>query len=122
MADGGRARVAVTDVALTAVLVLIGFLGTGQASINQHLTAPPLAYLLTTAACLSVLLWRVQPLWTFMATNTATLLYLGLGYAYGPILFATAVAVFGVASRMESGVGPRRRPYDSRGIAAFQRR
>ena len=34
-----------------------------------------------------------------MATGAATLVYLGLGYPYGPILLALAVAVFGVALR-----------------------
>jgi signal transduction histidine kinase len=52
------------------------------------------------AACLPVLVWRRWPLWTLAASGAATLVYLLLGYAYGPIQFAIVVAVFGVAWRL----------------------
>ncbi len=101
MVEERRRRVTGTDVLLTAVLLLAGFFGTGPAAANQNLTAPPLAYVLMVAACLPVVLWRVRPLWTLVSTGTVTLVYLGLGYAYGPILFAVALAVFGAALRTE---------------------
>ena len=99
MVEERRRRVTWIDTALTAVLLFFGFFGTGPAAATQHRTAMPLAYVLMVAACLPVVVWRVRPLWTLVATGAATLLYLGLGYPYGPILFALAVAVFGVALR-----------------------
>ena len=99
MAEERRRRVMWIDIALTIALVFVGFFGTGPAAATQHGTAPPSAYVLMVAACLPVVLWRVRPLWTLVATGAATLLYLGLGYPYGPILFALAVAVFGVGLR-----------------------
>jgi signal transduction histidine kinase len=97
MVEERRRRLAWIDVAVTVALLFVGFFGTGPAAATQHSTAPPLAYVLMVAACLPVVVWRVRPLWTLLATGAATLLYLGLGYPYGPILFALAVAVFGVA-------------------------
>ncbi len=99
MAEERRRRVTWIDIALTVALVFVGSFGTGPAAATQHGTAPPLAYGLMVAACLPVVVWRVRPLWTLVATGAATLLYLGLGYPYGPILIALAVAIFGVALR-----------------------
>jgi signal transduction histidine kinase len=99
MAEEQRRRVTWLDIALTVVLLLFGFFGTGPAAATQHSTAPPLAYVLVAAACLPVVVWRFRPLWTIAATGSATLLYLGLGYPYGPIMLALAVAVFGLALR-----------------------
>ena len=96
MAEGGR-RVTPFDVLLTGVLLFTGLFGTGPAAANQGMTAPPAAYLLVVLAALPMLVWRVWPLWTFIATTGLTLLYLALGYAYGPILFSAATAVFGMA-------------------------
>jgi signal transduction histidine kinase len=88
-------------VLITGFLLLFGFFGTAPAAANQHVaTPPPLAYVLIVAACLPLLLWRIRPLWTLAATSLATLIYLGLGYPYGPIMFTIALAVFGVAWRL----------------------
>jgi signal transduction histidine kinase len=92
-------RVPWGDLVLATVLLVAGAFGTGPASAKQHTAAGPLAYALIGVACLAIAVWRVRPLWTFVITGGATLLYLLLGYAYGPILFATAVAVFGFTSR-----------------------
>jgi len=85
------------DVLLAGVLVLTGVFGTGPAAANQGMTASPPAYLLVVLAALPVLVWRIWPLWTFIASTGLTLLYLTLGYAYGPILLSAAAAVFAVA-------------------------
>jgi signal transduction histidine kinase len=100
MAGGTRPRAAPFDVLLTALLLLAGLFGTGPASAKQGVTAPLAAYILVILAALPVLAWRVWPLWTFIASNAMTLLYLALGYAYGPILFSAAATVFGMAWRL----------------------
>jgi signal transduction histidine kinase len=100
MAGGARLRFAPFDGLLTGLLLLTGIFGTGPASANQGLTTTPAAYVLVVLAALPVLVWRNWPLWTFVASNAMTLLYLTLGYAYGPILFSTAVTVFGMAWRL----------------------
>src|SRR4051812_47736731 len=82
------------SVAPTLALLFISLFGTGQAALNQGTTAPPAAYALAVLACLPVLLWRRRPLWTLAATGTVTLLYLALGYAYGPILLSLGFAIF----------------------------
>ncbi|HEU4423713.1 MAG TPA: sensor histidine kinase, partial [Pilimelia sp.] len=76
-----------------------GLLGTGPASANQGQSAPALAYVLVVAACLPVAVRRWRPLWTFVLTGAATMTYLALGYAYGPILFPLVVACYGLAVR-----------------------
>ncbi len=100
MAEVHRRRVSGFDIALTLVLLLAGFFGTGRAAATQHATAPPLAYVLVVAACLPVVVWRIRPLWTLVATGAVTLVYLGLEYPYGPIMFALAAAILGVALRI----------------------
>src|SRR5262245_36468191 len=86
-----------SDLVLTAVLVAVGLAGTGPAAANQGQVAPLLSYVLVAAACLPIAVRRRRPQWTFVLTGAATMVYLGLGYAYGPILFALAVAVYGLA-------------------------
>jgi signal transduction histidine kinase len=93
------AQVGWLDIALTVGLLFFGFGGTGPASHQQHTAAPPPAYLLVALACLPILIGRVRPLWAFVLSGAATMLYIGLGYAYGPILFATGLASFGLALR-----------------------
>lgn len=85
------------SVAPTVALLLISLFGTGAAAANQGMTASPGAYVLAVLACLPVLLWRWRPLWTLAGTSTVTLLYLILGYPYGPILVALAVAILAYA-------------------------
>lgn len=74
--------------------------GTGPASSRQHTTAPPPAYVLVVIAALAILFWRDHPLWTFVISGGATMLYIGLGYAYGPNLFAAATANLTLALRI----------------------
>ena len=82
MVEQRRRRVNGTDVLLTAgAAASPGSSAPGRRPANQNLTAPPLAYALMVAACLPVAVWRIRPLWTLAATGTATLIYLGLGYA-----------------------------------------
>jgi signal transduction histidine kinase len=93
----GRVRLSWVEVTLTAVLLAIGLVGTGPAARNNQMPAPPFAYVLVVIAALGILLWRVRPLWNLAITGSATMLYLALGYAYGPILFTQAIAAFGAA-------------------------
>jgi signal transduction histidine kinase len=90
-------RVAWPDVALAAVLLVFCLLGTGPAALNQGRSAPPASYALVVIACLSVAIWRWRPMWTFAVVGSATMVYIGLGYAYGPIMITLAVAVYGLA-------------------------
>jgi signal transduction histidine kinase len=89
-----------TDLLLTAFLLFLGLGGTAPASSHQHTTAPPGAYVLVVIAALAVVVWRHHPLWTFVISGGATMLYIGLGYAYGPILFAAATADLTLALRI----------------------
>jgi signal transduction histidine kinase len=95
MAD--RRAVTWPDLALTAALLLVGLKGTGPAAANQGVTVPVAGYVLVAAACLPIVLWRWRPLWALVGSGAATALYLGLGYAYGPIMFPLVVAVYGYA-------------------------
>jgi signal transduction histidine kinase len=104
-------RIRWTDALLAVFLLFLGVGGTGPASANQHTTAPPFAYALVVIACASVVFWRVRPVWTFAVTGGATMLYIGLGYAYGPILFAAATVDLGLALRV-----PYRRALLSMGV------
>lgn len=97
MAD--RWRVTLADLGLAAVLLLVGLMGSGPAAEYQGQSAPWLAYALVVAACLPIAFWRWRPMWTFMLVGAVTMGYVGLGYAYGPILITLAVAIFGLAVR-----------------------
>jgi signal transduction histidine kinase len=90
--DPGRIRS--SDLGLTALLVSAGLVGTGEAAANQGLTAPTIAYVLMLAACLPVAVSRRWPAWTAALTGVATVAYVGLGHAYGPIIFALIVAAY----------------------------
>lgn len=92
-------RITWADIGLTVILVIVGLYGTGPAALNQGQTAPPGAYALAVAASLPIVLWRWRPLWTFALTGAAATLYIGLGYAYGPIMVTLALAVYGMAAR-----------------------
>lgn len=95
-----RASVSWTDVALAALLLLFGLVGTGPASVNQGVPEPDvLGYLLVAAACAPIVVWRRYPIETFIASSVATTAYLALGYAYGPIFLADLVTVYGLATR-----------------------
>lgn len=111
MAD--RQAVTWPDIALAAVLLLVGLNGTGPAAANQGATVPVAGYVLVVAACLPIAIWRWRPLWALVGSGTATALYLGLGYAYGPIMFPLVVATYGYAVR-----APLRRTVIATGLLA----
>jgi signal transduction histidine kinase len=90
-------RLSWVDVPLPLVLLIFGLVGTGPASRNNEMPAPPLAYVLASISALGLVLWRVRPLWNLAVSGSATLMYLALGYAYGPIMFTLAIAAFGTA-------------------------
>jgi signal transduction histidine kinase len=91
-------RIGWSDLGLTALLVSGGLLGTGGAAANQGQTAPAASYFFMLAACLPIALSRWRPGWTAALTGAATVAYVGLGYAYGPIVFALIVAVYRLAA------------------------
>jgi signal transduction histidine kinase len=100
----GTGRITSSDLGLTALLVSVGLVGTGGAAANHAQTAPTAAYVLTLAACLPVAFSRWLPAWTAALTGAATVAYVGLGYAYGPIILALVVAVY----RLTAGTPIRR--------------
>jgi Signal transduction histidine kinase len=97
MASAPAGRLSWVDLPLPLALLAVGLVGTGPAAQNTGMPAPPLAYGLVAVAASGLLLWRVRPLWNLMVTVSATLLYLLLGYTYGPIMLTLAVAAFGAA-------------------------
>jgi signal transduction histidine kinase len=100
MAGEQRAqRVTWIDLIPAALLLALGLGGTGPAAAHQHQTAPRLAYVLVVIASLALVVWRYRPLWSFILAGTASMLYVGLGYAYGPMLFTVVLADFGLALR-----------------------
>ena len=90
MADGRQ--LSWGDVLPALALLAFGMAGTGAAAHNEGLTVPPLGYVLVAVAALGLVTWRIRPLWTLAVTASATLLFLLLSYAYGPILFSFAAA------------------------------
>jgi signal transduction histidine kinase len=84
-------------VALSLGMLIVSLVGTAGAAHNNGMPAPPLAYVLAAIAALGLLLWRVRPLWNISISGSATMLYLLLGYTYGPILFALAISALGAA-------------------------
>lgn len=86
---------------LAAALVFFSLGGTDPASQNQGIDEPDAAaYFLAVIAAAAVVLWRWRPWWTFLVTGAATVTYMALGYAFGPILFSTVFAIYGLASRV----------------------
>jgi signal transduction histidine kinase len=91
-------RITSSDLALTALLVSGGLIGTAGVAANHGQAAPITAYVLVLAACLPIAAASWRPGWAVALTGAATLAYVALGYAYGPILFALAVAVYRFAA------------------------
>jgi len=91
-------RIGWSDLKLTALLVFAGLVGTGAAAANHGQTAPTTSYVLMLAASLPIAVSRWRPAWAAALTGAATVAYLGLGYAPGPILFALVVAVYRLAA------------------------
>jgi signal transduction histidine kinase len=87
-----------SDALLAVALVAIVVFGTGPAAENQHQEASALAYALAVAACLPVAFWRWRPAAAGIAISAATLAYLALGYAYGPVFVPFALGLFGLAA------------------------
>jgi signal transduction histidine kinase len=90
------------DVALTAIVLAVGAVGTYPAGFNQPGTraVDATAYVLVAVAGLSLLVRRVWPLLTLGVVGVALSTYLIMEYPYGPILFSLVVAVYTVASRL----------------------
>ena len=97
MASTRTGRLSWADGALSLGLLIVSLVGTAGAAHNNGMPAPPLAYALAAIAALGLLLWRVRPLWNLAISGSATMLYLLLGYTYGPILFTLAISALGAA-------------------------
>lgn len=93
--------VRLADLLLAGGLLALGFVGTGEAGADQPGSVAPdaLAYVLVTAAFVPLVWWRRLPVLVLGVTAAATAAYLALGYPFGPILFAIAVAAGGVGAR-----------------------
>ncbi|MQY11712.1 Sensor histidine kinase LiaS [Streptomyces sp. RB5] len=90
----------------TLLLAVITAVGTWGASANQHGIREPagwLTYVLALGAVALLLLRYRRPRLVVAGTSAAMLLYLALGYAYGPVFASVAVAAFAAVS-----VGERR--------------
>jgi signal transduction histidine kinase len=89
----------VGDAVLASAILFVGLHATRNATNLQAGSTPvdALAYTLVIVAAASLLVRRQWPLVTLAITTLATSAYLYLGYAYGPILLSTLVAVFTVA-------------------------
>jgi signal transduction histidine kinase len=89
------------DVGPTALLLLLCWVGTGEAARNQGLPQPGLpAYALATFAALALLLRRRTPLVALAGCAAAIGGYLLLGYPFGPVLLTGPVAAYAVATRV----------------------
>ncbi|MBD0743806.1 two-component sensor histidine kinase [Streptomyces sp. CBMA152] len=89
----GRSRLPWVSTILLTVFVMAG---SGFAAHGQPDRAPldVFARLLIVAACAVLLLRRRHPVLAVFGTAGATMVYLGAGYPYGPILIAVAVGCF----------------------------
>jgi signal transduction histidine kinase len=83
------------------VLALIVAGGTIGASHAQPEARPvdAVAIGLGVAAALSLLLARRWPVWVAAVTSAATVVYLALGYPYGPVFAPAAIAIFSAMVR-----------------------
>lgn len=94
-----RPRISPHDAGLAALVLVVGLVGTARAALEQQALLGPLAYGLVGLACLSVIAWRWRPVWAFGVTSPAVAAYLLLGNPWGPILFASMITAYGMASR-----------------------
>jgi signal transduction histidine kinase len=87
------------DIALAAVLVVAGVLGTRIAASLNRWAVPVdvLGFALVVATAVVLAARRQWPLRSFAAVTVCTSVYLTLGYAYGPILVCFMIATYSVA-------------------------
>jgi signal transduction histidine kinase len=89
------------DAGPAALLLVLGWVGTGAAAENQGFSQPGTpAYALVTVAALALLVRRWAPLVTLAVCAAAIGGYLLLGYPFGPILLTGPVAAYAVATRV----------------------
>jgi hypothetical protein len=89
------------DAGLTLFLLIVGIAGTHPASQDQldwSRTPDGWAYLLVVLAALPFVLRRRHPIAVAVASGTAVLTYLAVGYAFGPIMFTIPVASYTLGS------------------------
>jgi signal transduction histidine kinase len=89
------------DAGPAALLLVLGWVGTGPAAQNQGLPHPGApAYALVTVAALALLVRRRAPLVTLAVCGVAIGGYLLLGYPFGPVLLTGPVAAYAAATRV----------------------
>ena len=95
---GMQFRIKWQDIALTVALLFFGLGGTRFAARLQGAeTLDVLAYLLIAVAASGLLFRSVRPLWTVAVTTVPIVVYLALGYPFGPILMSGVAAMYAVA-------------------------
>jgi signal transduction histidine kinase len=91
-------RADVADIALGALLLLIGVVGTLRAdAIHGERSIDGFGLALVVVAALLVTVRRRWPLGTLLASAAVTSTYLAVGYTYGPILLSFLVSVYTLA-------------------------
>jgi len=87
------------DLGPAAVLLLLGWLGTGPAAAGQGLPHPGAAvYALVSLAAVSLAVRRRAPLPVLAVVGSAITAYLASGYPFGPVLLTAPVAAYAVAT------------------------
>ncbi|GGN10224.1 two-component sensor histidine kinase [Lentzea pudingi] len=91
-------RIKWQDIALTVALLFFGLGGTRFAARLQGAESlDVLAYVLIAVAASGLLFRSVRPLWTVGITTVPIMVYLALGYPFGPILVSGVAAMYAVA-------------------------
>ncbi|MEV6715898.1 histidine kinase [Lentzea sp. NPDC051208] len=91
-------RIKWQDGALTAALLFFGLAGTRFAArLQGGEPLDALAYALIVVAACGLLFRSVRPLWTVLVTIAPIVVYLALGYPFGPILVSGVAAIYAVA-------------------------
>ncbi|MCR3752484.1 Signal transduction histidine kinase [Lentzea californiensis] len=94
----GGMRITWQDGALTAALLFFGLAGTRFAArLQGGEPLDALAYVLIVVAACGLLFRTVRPMWTVPVTIASIVVYLALGYPFGPILVSGVAAIYAVA-------------------------
>jgi signal transduction histidine kinase len=110
-----RVRAVLMDSVLATALLTVMVVGTSYAGVGQHRRGlDDIAYVLLAAIAVAVVFRRIRPLPVLAFTVVASGAYFLLGYAYGPIFFATSLALYTVGRELP----PRRALLASAGAIA----
>jgi signal transduction histidine kinase len=99
------ARVPPRDLLLPGVLGMVALAGTHYAGLGQLPRPRPIdlpGYLLMGSTVVPLLVRRAWPLQVLAITTGAVVVYLALGYPYGPVVFLPCLAIYSVAVGLPS--------------------